>query len=347
MTTQPCTGKVVPILQEELEKILKPPFRHKVILIAGPTGVGKTAISLQLAEYLDIEVISADSMQVYRGMDIGTAKANPVQREEVRHHLIDIRDIQETYNVVEFYEEAHRAILDIQQRGAVPVVVGGTGFYLQALLYGPPQGPASDPKVREKIKKDYENFGIEPLYEKMKMLDPTYAQTITKGDVHKVIRALEIMELTGKAVSSFPWKERKSNPYFDFYAYFLSLPKEKLYPLLYKRCDEMLQAGFLEEVAKLEQLGIRKNSSASQAIGYKQALQYLASPKSPEDYEQFVKEFKKATHNLVKKQLTWFKKEKIFHWLDLSKHPSYTIAEMIANDYKEPPFFFPDDHSLN
>lgn len=345
MTVQ--STKAIPILQEELKKIFSPPSRNKVILLAGPTGVGKTAVSLQLAEYLDVEVISADSMQVYKGMDIGTAKANPVQREEVRHHLIDIRDITDPYNVAEFYEEAHRAILDILQRNAVPVVVGGTGFYLHALIYGPPQGPPSDPKVRQKIEKDYDNFGIEPLYEKMKMLDPNYASTITRNDVHKILRALEIMEMTGKPVSSFPWKGKQPNPYFDFHAYFLTLPKDRLYPLLSKRCDEMLQAGFLDEVVKLEEMGIRKNRSATQAIGYKQALEYLSSQKTPDDYDTFVKEFKKATHSLVKKQITWFRREKMFHWIDLSKHQSHEVAEMIANDYKEPPFFFPDDHSLN
>jgi tRNA dimethylallyltransferase len=347
MTAQSCAGKVRPIFQEELQKILRPPLRNKVIIIAGPTGVGKTAISLQLAEYLDIEVISADSMQVYRGMDIGTAKANRVQREEVRHHLIDIRDITETYNVAQFYQEAHRAILDIHARGAVPVVVGGTGFYLHALLYGPPQGPESDPIIRQKLQRDFDNFGIEPLYEKMKMLDPTYAATITKGDVHKVMRALEIMEITGKPVSLIPWKRQKTNPYFDFYAYYIFLPKDKLYPLLSRRCEEMLHAGFLDEVARLEKMGIRNNRTAAQAIGYKQALEYLASPKTEADYEQFVQAFKKATHSLVKKQITWFRREKTFHWIDLSKHPQHTVAEMIASDYKEPPFFFPDEHSLN
>ena len=321
-------------VQEQLENIFIPTSR-RAILIAGPTGAGKTELSLQLAEILGGEIVSCDSVQVYRKMDIGTAKVSKDARLRVPHHLIDIRDITEPFNVVDFYEAAKACCLDIFIRGKVPIVVGGTGFYFHALLYGPPRGPPANQELREKLAQDLEKFGIELLYEKLQEFDPQYAATITRGDAHKIVRALEIIEYTGKPVSAFEWKEKKEEGYFDFRSWFLFKPKELLYPILDSRCEDMLRNGLLEEVVSLDRAGIRKNSTARQAIGYKQSLDFLDTARRVDDYKRFVESFKTATRHLAKRQFTWFRKETHFEWLDLSKNSSEQAIELIARDFEK------------
>ncbi|HXF28943.1 MAG TPA: tRNA (adenosine(37)-N6)-dimethylallyltransferase MiaA, partial [Chlamydiales bacterium] len=285
-------------LQEQLLKLFHPP-EQKVIVLAGPTGVGKSSLALRLAEKMGGEIVSADSIQVYRGMDIGTAKLPFNQRKGVPHHLIDIRDVCEPYNVVNFYQEAKHCCYDILRRGKVPIVAGGTGFYLHALIYGSPKGPPSNPKIRAILEAEADKFGIEPLFEKLQEYDPAYAATITPKDIHKVIRALEIIEISAKPVSSFCWKTQEPEPFFDFRPWFLHMPRKILYEALDTRCDEMLQAGLLKEVVHLDRLGIRTNPTARQAIGYKQSLEYLATGQTMKDYDEFVTIFKTASRHLV------------------------------------------------
>lgn len=318
---------------EELEHIITE-RKRRAIIISGPTGVGKTSLSLKLAEILNGEIISADSMQIYRGMDIGTAKISKEIRKRIPHHLIDIRDIKDPYHVVDFYEEAKACLQDIMMRGKVPIVAGGTGFYIHALLYGPPSGPPADKAIRAYLQKEYEKFGIGPLYQKLSEFDPAYAKTITRNDAHKVLRALEIIEVSGKPVSSFEWKEKKLESYFDFRCFFIHKERKALYQELERRCDEMLEEGLLEEVVKLDRQGIRENRTASQAIGYKQSLEFLSTAKTKEDYELFVENFKIATRHLVKRQFTWFRKEPLFQWLDLSKISQDDAISIIVNDFE-------------
>ncbi len=306
----------------------------KVIVLAGPTGSGKTAISLDLAERLGAEIISADSMQVYRGMDIGTAKATPEEQARAPHHLIDIRDISEPLNVKEYYDEAMYAIRDILLRGRTPIVVGGTGFYIHALLYGPPQGPACDPEVRAMLKDEEERFGIELLYDKLSKIDPVYAKTVSPKDRHKILRALEIIEISGRLVSSFAWKSRPMKSLFDFRPWFIYWPREILYKRLEKRCDDMLRYGLLEEVVRLDRAGIRLNNTASQAIGYRQTLDFLDTARTPADYEEYVRQLKIASRHLAKRQFTWFRKEPVFRWLNLEEHSAQEAMEIIIEDFE-------------
>jgi tRNA dimethylallyltransferase len=307
--------------------------KKKIIVLSGPTAVGKTKTSLLLAQVLGGEIISADSMQVYRDMDIGTAKVRAQEKGEIPHHLIDIRNLDESFNVADFYKEAHQAIRSILARGKVPIIVGGTGFYLHALIYGPPQGPSSVPEVRQKLEEEMKKHGTDALYERLKKVDPDYAKTITSADRHKIIRSLEIISLTNKKVSDFPKIARKELPY-DFRCWFLYMSKEVLYPHIEMRCDEMIAAGFIEEVRKLEKLGLRNNSSASQAIGYRQCLEFLASEGGTEDFEVFVSSFKRASRRYAKRQFTWFKKEPLFRWLNVEHLPSERVVETIAQDYE-------------
>lgn len=338
--TEYCETEVKAILQYftiEAPQKLAPSRRappKRIIVIAGPTGSGKSALAVKLAKAIDGEVVSADSMQVYRGMNIGTAKVTLDERHEAAHHLIDIRDVQEGFNVVDFYFEARQACQQIIERGHVPIVAGGSGFYLHALLYGPPNSPPSVPELRRALELEIEQLGSEALYKRLVQLDPIYAQSITKNDKQKIVRALEIITLTHQRVSQHAWRGRRKIPHYDFRCWFLHLPKEKLNKRLEKRCDQMLKAGFLNEVKQLEEMGIRRNTSAAQAIGYRQALDYLQTAQTPVDYEHFVKTFKQATRQYAKRQLTWFRKEPLFRWIDVDAHDPEVVFDIIKSDYE-------------
>lgn len=308
--------------------------KKRVIVIAGPTCCGKSSTAMHLAQVMDGEIISADSMQVYRGMNIGTAKATLEDRLAVPHHLIDIRDIKENFNVVDFYYEARQACQKILERDDVPIVAGGSGFYLHTLLYGPPSGPPSVPELRKALEEEMERLGSEVLYERLTAQDPQYAKTITKNDKQKIVRALEIMTLTNKKVSKLSWKGRRKPQNYDFRCWFLYRPKEKLYERIDQRCEDMLEAGFLEEVIALEKQGLRENTSASQAIGYRQALDFLSSNQTTADYDRFVKAFKQATRHYAKRQFTWFRRESLFRWLDVDMHDPEVVGDIIMKDYE-------------
>ncbi|MEN9343832.1 MAG: tRNA dimethylallyltransferase [Chlamydiota bacterium] len=308
-------------------------FKKKVIVIAGPTGVGKTAVSLLVAKAIGGEIVSADSMLVYRGMDIGTAKPSLTDRQEVVHHLVDSRDLDETFNVVEYYQEATLAIKEILDKGAVPIVVGGTGFYLHALLYGPPKGPPSDPAMRALLENEIDLRGTEAMYQKLVALDPQYARTITAADRQKIVRALEIITLSSKTVSSFAAPSPLRPLDYNFRCWFLHMEKERLYSRIEDRCDEMLAAGFVKEVEGL-QTELRRNPTASQAIGYKQCLLYLDSLRRQEDWQAFVTLFKQASRRYAKRQMTWFRKEKLFRWLDRDLLSIEQVAEIVLQDYE-------------
>lgn len=309
--------------------------KKKAIILAGPTGCGKSAFAIELAKVMGGEIISADSMQVYKGMDIGTAKPSLEERKETPHHLIDIRNVTDNFNVVDFYYEARHSCQLILGKEAIPIITGGSGFYLHSLLYGPPNGPPSVPELRKKIEEELERFGSEYLFEKLRSLDPQYASTITKNDKQKIVRAIEIIHLSGKKVSKLSWKGRSKPLNYDFRCWFLFRPKEHLYHRIEKRCEKMLQEGFMEEVKRLIDEGIKQNSSAMQAIGYRQALDYLETLQTPEDYKNFVRGFKQASRNYAKRQFTWFRKEPLFRWLDLDLHDPEIAIDMIRQDYEE------------
>lgn len=319
--------------QKQLTDNLQKP-KKRVIILAGPTACGKSSLALSFAKLYGGEIISADSMQVYRGMDIGTAKDRPEDRQDICHHLVDVRDIHENYNVVDFYYEARHCCQIIHSRDNIPLIVGGSGFYLHSLIYGPPSGPPSVPELRKSLEEECERLGSEALYEKLKQLDLQYANTITKNDKQKIVRALEIITLTGKKVSKLSWKTRRRQQNYDFRCWFLYRPREILYHRIDQRCDKMLKDGFLEEVIALEKKGLRSNSSACQAIGYRQALEFLDSKQTKDDHQKFVTSFKQASRNYAKRQFTWFRREPLFRWLDLEMHDPEVAIEMIHQDYK-------------
>lgn len=320
------------LAEERLTPIGILPKRPKVIVISGPTSCGKTALATMLAEEIGGEIISADSIQVYRGMDIGTAKASKREQGRVKHHLLDILDVSEPFNVVDFYYAASHTIQLIHDKGGVPIVAGGSGFYLHALLYGPPSGPPSIPEVRKALEEQFDRLGPDAMYERLCQLDKEYAATITCHDKQKIVRALEIIQLTGAKVSSLSWKARRTPKQFDFRCWFLNRPKSILYDRIEKRCDKMIAYGLLNEVEQLLGQGLMQNPSACQAIGYRQAIEYLAGPRSREEYLRFVEEFKRASRRYAKRQLTWFRREPIFQWIDLDLHDPMTAMELMIRD---------------
>jgi tRNA dimethylallyltransferase len=317
------------------EKVPVSSKKKRVIVISGPTAVGKTDLSLKIAERIGGEIISADAMQIYKGMDIGTAKISLEDQKRVPHHMIDICDVQEEYNAGKYYHAAHAALRDILLRNKVPIIVGGSGFYLRVFLYGPPPVPPSSPEVRHQIEEQMEKLGIEQMYERLQMLDGAYASTISEKDKHKIARALEIIAITQKPISSIPFPPKNKELAFDYRLWFLYLSKEELSRRIELRCDEMLFRGFVEEVRRLEKEGLRNNRSASLAIGYRQCLEFLKSSQTEEDYLHFVAEFKQVSRNYVKKQLTWFRKESFFRWLNLEEIDEEKAIEFILQDYEQ------------
>jgi tRNA dimethylallyltransferase len=316
------------------QPLKSPVKRKKVIVIAGPTAVGKSQLSLIIARAIGGQIVSADSMQVYRGMDIGTAKPSLKEREGIPHHLMDSRDLDETFNVVEFYEEASQAIKEIFAKGAVPIIVGGTGFYIHSLIYGPPSGPPSDPELRKMLEAEMDSKGPHILFDKLKQLDPDYAVSITQKDRHKIVRALEIISLTRQKVSALPPVSTPHQDVYDFRCWFIHLPKETLYPCIEMRCDKMIAEGLIEEVKRLLKEGLGENPIASHAIGYRQCLEYLRSAQTQKDWDDFVRLFKQASRRYAKRQFTWFRKEPLFHWLNIDQMPMERVAELLIQDYE-------------
>lgn len=339
MNTEACFDPTISPWKTQPEKVKdepqEKPFDKKIILLAGPTASGKTALSLKLAEQLSGEIVSADSMQMYRYMDIGTAKVSAEIREKIPHHLIDIRHVQQPFNVVDFFYEAKQCIEGILHRHKVPIVVGGTGFYFRALIYGPPKGPPSILPLRQQITEFIEKNGIDLAYQTLVEKDPEYSEKISKNDKQKIIRALEIMTLTGNKVSDLTWDRSKPIDDFEFYPWVIYRPMQSIYERINQRCDSMIAEGFLDEVKLLKQEGLEHNLSAAHAIGYRQALAYLKSKQTEEDYQEFVMQFKRASRKYAKRQITWFKSESIFQWLDLENKSLEEAANMIIKDFKE------------
>lgn len=321
---------------EEQTLFFEPDVRRKVIIIAGPTACGKTDLGISIAKAVGGEIISCDSMQLYRGADIGSAKPTPEQLREVPHHLINIRNIDEPFNVVDFYREAKEAYEKIVLRGGVPILVGGAGFYMQTFMCGPPQGPPSDQEVRRRLESDCDKFGPEMLYDKLSEIDPDYAQSITFQDRHKIIRALEIMTISGKKVTEIPKPSLEDLPRnIHFHCWFTYYPKPILYERIEERCDEMIEKGLIEEVINLREVGLLENPPAAKSIGYRQALEFLESAQTEEDWQEFVTSFKRFSRQYAKRQFTWFRKEALFRWLDLSQCSPQSAAEIIIQDFEQ------------
>lgn len=290
-------------------------MKRPLIIITGPTAVGKTALSVRLAKEINGEIISADSMQVYRYMDIGSAKVTPEEMEGVPHHLIDVLDPKEEFNVVTFQKMAKQAMNEIYDRGHIPVIAGGTGFYIQALLYDIDfTETQEDPAYRKQLEEKAKREGAEALHACLRQVDPESAEAIHAHNIKRVIRALEFYEQTGQKISEHNEKERQKQSPYSFLYYVLNTERKELYERIDCRVDQMLKQGLLDEVKKLKEMGCTRDLISMQGLGYKEILAYLEGECS---LEEAVSILKRDTRHFAKRQLTWFKREREVRWLNL------------------------------
>ena len=281
---------------------------NPLIILTGPTAVGKSGLSLQLAKLLNGEIISADSMQVYRGMDIGTAKLMPSEMQGIPHHLIDILDPTEAFDVTLFQKLAGDAVREISDRGHVPILVGGTGFYIQALLYGIEftEEPANE--IRKQLEEQAKcEEGRNALVEELRRVDPDALLTIHPNNIRRVIRAIEFYRIHGRPISRHNREEREKKAAFPFRYFVLTMEREELYRRIEGRVEKMLMDGLVDEVRSLMDQGLDQSFSSMQGIGYKEILSYL---KGDTDYESAVALLKQNTRHYAKRQLTWFRRER-------------------------------------
>lgn len=293
-------------------------MKKKCIVIAGPTAVGKTELSIRLAKELNGAVISADSMQVYKGMDIGSAKVRKEEMQGIEHYLIDELDPKEEFHVVRFQQMAKKAMDEIYDNGKLPIIAGGTGFYIQAFLKDidfTETGKETD--IRSKYHEISEKEGAEKLYEFLKQKDPKAAEYIHPNNVKRVIRALEFFDETGECISEHNTQQsQKTSPYT--YAYFvLNDDRAVLYDRINRRVDKMLDDGLLEEVTRLKEMGLKEDDISMKGIGYREFFPYFRGEIS---LEEAIEAVKADSRHFAKRQITWFKREKDAIWFDRTEY---------------------------
>ena len=285
-----------------------------LVVILGPTAVGKTAVGLRVAEQIDAEIISADSAAVYRGMDIGTAKPTAEERARVRFHLIDVADPDEPFTAAKFRELALEAMRDIQARGKRVLIVGGTGLYLRVLLHGFSLAPPPrDPTIRKRLQQEASEQGLLALYARLQQVDPRAAARIHPNDAVRIMRALEVYEMTGKPLSEWQRRAESELPALKFG---LTLPRPLLYQRINARVDQMMAQGFLQEVQNLLSRGYNKDLPALKGLGYRHLIAYLMGEMG---LEEAVALWKRDTRRFAKRQMTWFRREPGVQWLDASE----------------------------
>ena len=288
--------------------------KKPLVILTGPTAVGQTALSIKLASEIGGEIISADSMQVYRQMDIGSAKIKPEEMGGIPHHLIDILEPEEEFNVCLFEKLALEAMEQIYERGHIPVVVGGTGFYIQALLYQIDfTEEETDTAYRDKLWQLGEEKGNHYLHELLRKVDPESAEEIHENNRKRVIRALEFYENCGKPISTHNKEQRQKTSAYNSCYFVLTDDRKKLYERIESRVDQMLSKGLVDEVRTLKERGCNASMVSMQGLGYKEILEYLDGRCS---LLEAVEKIKKETRHFAKRQLTWFRREKDVIWID-------------------------------
>lgn len=285
-----------------------------LVILVGPTAVGKTAASIGLAKALNGEIISGDSMQIFRGLDIGTAKISKTEMAGVPHHLIDIKEPWETFSAAEFKRLADEAIQDIYSRGKLPIIVGGTGFYVNSVLYEYHFGEAdTDAVYREELEQYLSDHGSDALWQLLQEKDPASAQKLHSNDTKRVMRALEVLHVTGVPASERQSSVDKQTMRYDAVYIALNLPREILYDRINRRVDQMIADGLEEEVQHALASGIKRDALSMTSLGYRQMIQYLHGEIS---FERAVELIKRDTRHFAKRQLTWFRHDPNIQWVD-------------------------------
>lgn len=293
-------------------------MKQPLIIITGPTAVGKTSLSIELAKKIHGEIISADSMQVYRHMDIGSAKVRQDEMDGVPHHLIDVLNPDEEFNVAAFKHMASEALKDIYGRGGLPIVAGGTGFYIQALLYDVDfKENASQCSIRRELEALAAREGDESpriLHHMLEQVDPEAASQIHANNIKRTIRAIEYFRQTGEKISEHNERERQKDSPYNFLYYVVNTDRNLLYDRIDHRVDLMMEQGLVEEVRKLKEMGCHRGQTSMQGLGYKEILDYLEGACTLEEAVYLIK---RDTRHFAKRQLTWFKRERDVRWLNL------------------------------
>ena len=304
----------------------------QILVVAGPTGSGKTPLSVFLASLCNGEIISADSRQIYRYMDIGTAKPSQAELNAVKHHFIDILNPDKDYNAGQFAKDARTIIDDIIARKKIPIVVGGSGLYIEALIDGFFEGPGADFEFRARYNERYEKEGGEILLEELRRVDPNAASKMHPSNNRRIIRALEVYHITGMPIS----KLQKETEPLPFSSYFVALDwdRDALYKRIENRVDIMMENGLIAEVKNLQQLGYSKDLNSLQTVGYKEVFQHLDGGIS---YDEMVELIKRNTRRYAKRQLTWFRPDTRIHWLKVEENVRLEdLAKMIVVDFTAP-----------
>ena len=300
---------------------------NNLVILTGPTAVGKTSLSINLAKAINGEIISADSMQVYKGMDIGTAKITKEEMQGIKHHLIDIIEPTEDFHVVKFKELVENAISDIYAKGKIPIICGGTGFYIQAVLYDIDFAEEDvDVDYRNELEKFASLNGPEALHERLKEVDLESALSIPAANVKRVIRALEFYKQTGQKFSTHNKQQREKISPYNFAYFVLNDDRQLLYNRIDMRVDKMVKDGLISEVEALVESGAKRGMTSMDGIGYKEILDYFDGKCALESAIELVK---KKSRNYAKRQLTWFRREKEVIWLDKTK---LTTEEMLLSE---------------
>ena len=293
--------------------------KPKVIVICGPTASGKTALSIELAKKINGEIISSDSMQIYKDMDIGTAKPSKEEMQGIKHYLLDFVEPSRRYSVAEFKKDAEAAIEEILAKGKTPIIVGGTGLYVDSLIYGIEyQDIQLDEKYRQELEERVEKEGLNKLYEEAKAIDSQAIEKISQNDKKRILRILEIYKATGKNKTEQEIESRKKGVKYDYKVFAINWDRETLYERINKRVDIMMKQGLIQEVEQLLQK-YNEFPTAMQGLGYKEVVEYLEGKTSK---EEMIEKIKLETRRYAKRQITWFKKNKQTIWIgheDLQK----------------------------
>ena len=312
--------------------------KKPLLILTGPTAVGKTALSIQLAKAVGGEIVSADSMQVYRHMDIGSAKVTEKEMEGIPHYLIDVLDPQDDFNVATFQTLARQAMDEIYSHGNIPIITGGTGFYIQALLY---DIDFKENNEKNPIRKELEQLAKElgdkapgTLHEKLSHIDPKAARQIHANNIKRVIRAIEYFEQTGEKISEHNEEMHQKESPYNFLYYVLTRDRKTLYERIDKRVDIMIANGLVKEIEKLKAMGCHRGQTSMQGLGYKEILDYLDGSCT---LDEAVYILKRDTRHFAKRQLTWFRRERDVRWLDLDRYQGNTdlILKDILKDCEE------------
>lgn len=298
-----------------------------LVAIVGPTAVGKSEVAIEIAQKIGSEIVSADSMQIYRYMDIGTAKPTIEERELVPHHMIDIVYPDEEFSATDFQKRAKSCIKSIYQSDKIPLVVGGTGFYINALCYDYTFSPAGkDESLRKHLKKEAEEKGVDYLYNQLVQIDPEAAAKIHPNNLRRIIRALEVCKTTGKPFSYYVKMTKMGKSPYDLLIFGITMPRDELYRRINKRVVSMIEKGFIDEVEKLLEMGYDKNLKSMQGLGYRQVIQYLEGRLTLDEAIDLIA---RDTRRYAKRQYTWFLRDQNIIWLDILEQGKEKIAAKI------------------